>query len=167
MARGTETGTTGQTPTPRKDVGAILLETQGALQQLETANRSQTQMPLRLVGWSAILIGALLILQSMVAMADLLGSGRFLRVPELGMINGALILICGLAMLPERNQNSTPVKIAMLSICIFTTLNAIILNGALSALFLSSIFVLVHIMLTPHRALWFAIGMLMLIFSVQ
>ncbi|MFZ9310578.1 MAG: bifunctional diguanylate cyclase/phosphodiesterase [Arenimonas sp.] len=167
MAYGTEIGIPSLTPTPRKDVGTILRETQGALQQLETANRSQTQMPLRLVGWSAILIAALLILQSLAAMADLFGSGHHLRVPELGTINGTLILLCGLAMLPERNQNSTAVKIAMLSICILTTIGAIILNGAVSALFLTSMFVLVHIMLTPYRALWFSIGTLLLIIPIS
>ena len=167
MAYGTEIGIPSLTPTPRKDVGTILRETQGALQQLETANRSQTQMPLRLVGWSAILIAALLILQSLAAMADLFGSGHHLRMPELGTINGTLILLCGLAMLPERNQNSTAVKIATLFICVVTTIGAIILNGALSALFLTSMFVLVHIMLTPYRALWFSIGTLLLIIPIS
>ncbi|MFY8206234.1 MAG: hypothetical protein ACOVKN_04275, partial [Arenimonas sp.] len=124
MAYGTEIGIPSLTPTPRKDVGTILRETQSALQQLETANRSQTQMPLRLVGWSSILIAALLILQSLAAMADLFGSGHHLRMPELGMINGTLILLCGLAMLPERNQNSTAMKIATLFICVVTTIGA-------------------------------------------
>ena len=166
MPNGTVTANRAQSPTPRKDVGSILRETREALQQLETANRSQTQMPLRLVGWSAIIIAAILILQSLAATADLFGSGHHLRVPELGIINGTLILLCGLAMLPEANQNSTVVKSAMLVICVVTSLTAIVLNGALSALFLSSMFVLIHIMLSPYRALWFSIGSLLLIIPI-
>ncbi len=166
MPNGTVTTNRAQSPTPRKDVGSILRETREALQHLEAANRSQTQMPLRLVGWSAIMIATILILQSLVATVDLFRSGHHLRVPELGLINGLLILICGLAMLPERNQNSTVVKSAMLVICVVTSLIAMILNGALTALFLSSMFVLVHIMLTPYRALWFSVGMVLLIIPI-
>ena len=166
MPHGTETASSAQAPAPRKDVGSILRETRHALQQLEAAKRSQTQMPLRLVGWSAVMIATILILQSLAAVADLFGSGHHLRVPELGIYNGTMILLCGLAMLPERNQNSAVVKSAMLVLCVVTSLTAIVLNGALSSLFLSTMFVLVHIMLNPYRALWFSLGTLLLIIPI-
>lgn len=166
MPHGSETASTGQSPAPRKDVGMILRETRQALQQLETANLSQTQMPLRLVGWSLVLIASILILQGLAASVDLFGSGHHLRVPELGIINGALVMLCGLAMLPARNQNSTAVKTITLVTCIVTSLVAIIINGSLASLFLSAMFVLVHIMLNPYRALWFSLGTLLLVIPV-
>lgn len=167
MARGTETDLNGVSSTPRKDVVGILRETRQALQQLETANRSQTQMPLRLVGQAAIVISLILILQGLAATFDLFGTGRYQRIPEFAIISGILILLAGMAMLPKLYQNSIAVKSAMLFICTFSTVIAIILNGALSALFLSNMFVLIHIMLTPYRALWFSMGTVLIIIPIS
>lgn len=166
MSHGNEIDRTPETPASRTDVTSIIRETQRALTQLETANRSQSQMPLRLVGWSAILIASIIIIQGLAALFDFAETGHHLRMPELGIINGALILICGLAMLPERNQNSTPAKIAMICACLIATLTAIAINGALAALFLSSMFVMIHIMLTPYRALWLASATILLVIPI-
>lgn len=166
MVRGTETGFKGGSPTQRKDVDAILQETRQALKQLETANRSQSQMPLRLVGWSAIMVSIIAILQSLAAIFDILSSGHYLPVPELGLYSGTALLLSGLSLLPERNQNSELAKIVLLLICITTTIFALIFNGVLSIVFLPATLVVYHIMLSPYRALWLSIGTLLLIIPV-
>lgn len=167
MSHGNEIDRTPETPATRTDVTGIIRETQRALTQLETANRSQSQIPLRLVGWSAILIASILIIQGLMAYFDVAGTGHHLRMPVLGVINGTMILICGLSMLPERNQNSMAAKIAMVAVSLIASLTAIAVNGALSALFLSSMFVMIHIMLTPYRALWLASVTILLVIPIS
>jgi len=166
MASDTETGFKGGSPTPRTDVGAILQETRQALKQLKTANCSQSQMPLHLVGWSVIMVSIIAILQSLAAMFDILSSGYYLRVPELGIFIGTALLLSGLSMLPERNQNSGLAKIILLLICIATSICALIFNGVMSIVFLPPTLVVYHIMLSPYRALWLSIGTILLMIPI-
>ncbi len=165
MARVTESVITGESPPQRKDVARILQETQQALQQLKTANRSQTLMPLRLIGQLVIMISIIIIMQSLAAMFDIL-SGQYLPVPELGLYSGTALLLSGLNMLPERSQNSLLAKIVLLIVFITFTVLSLILNGVQSTSFLPATLIVYHIMLTPYRALWLSIVTLLLTISV-